>query len=314
MAERVLVGDIGGTHARFAIAGDDAAPVVLEVAAHADAGSALATALDRLDAPRADAVRLAVAGVVEGGRAVLTNGDWRFDRDDIARRTGATTVELLNDAQAAALSLPALPPRAAMPLGGGPETLDTTRPVALLMVGTGLGVSCLVPVPGGHVALATEAGHATLPAAPDDAALVARLRRTAGRVSAESVVSGGGLAALHAAMGGDATTTAAAVVADALAGRAPAAAALDRFCAFLGAVAGDLALAFGAWGGVAIGGGVPRRFADFLRTSPFRARFVGDGRFASRLRAVPTVLFERDDLALVGLARGGAATGTAAAP
>lgn len=313
MAERVLVGDIGGTHARFAIAGDDSAPVVLEVAAHADAGSALAAALGRLDAPRADAVRLAVAGIVEGGRAALTNGDWRFDRDEIARRTGAATVELFNDAQAAALSLPALPPQAAMPLGG-PEALDTTRPVALLMVGTGLGVSCLVPVPGGHVALATEAGHATLPAAPEDAALVARLRRTAGRVSTESVVSGGGLAALHAAMGGDGTTTAAAVVADALAGRAPAAAALDRFCAFLGAVAGDLALAFGAWGGVAIGGGVPRRFAGFLRASPFRARFVGDGRFAGRLRAVPTVLFERDDLALVGLARGGAVTGTAAAP
>ncbi len=306
MAEHLLVGDVGGTRARFGIADPDgalSAPVVLDVAGHADGADALATALDRLGAPRVAAVRLAVAGVVERGSARLTNGDWRFDSGEVARWTGAESVELFNDAQAAALALPHLPPKSLTPLGPS-GILDSTRPLALLTVGTGLGVSCLTPRDRGWEALATEAGHATLPAADEEEArVIARLRRDRGHVAAETVLSGRGLGALHAAMLEAGPKPPEDIVADALAGRAPDMAVLDRFCAFLGGVAGDLALGFGAWGGVAIGGGVPRRFAGFLPASPFRRRFEAKGRFMNRLRRVPTVLVERDDIALVGLAR-----------
>ena len=302
----LLVGDIGGTHARFALAaaGRPGPQVVLEAGAYAGYGRALDEALRRLGAPAVAKVRLAVAGPVEGDRVRMTNRDWCLDRAGVAHRTGARSVEFFNDVQAAALALPHLDERAMVPLGdaGMPDRSGT---LALLMVGTGLGVSCLAPAgPGGRQALATEAGHAGL-AATDDAeqGIVARLRRDAGRVSAETILSGGGLAVLYAAMNGGSCKAPGAIVADALAGAAPDAAALRQFCAFLGNVAGDLALSYGAWGGVAIGGGVPRRFADFLRTSPFRRRFEAKGPFADRLSRVPTVLVEADDLALRGLCR-----------
>ena len=306
MVDAALLGDIGGTNARFALArgGRICARETLAVADYPGVEDALAAALERLGAPRVSALRLAVAGVVAGGRARLTNGAWRFDAAALARRVGAATAELRNDAQAAALGLPRLAPEDSRPLGG-PGALDFAAPAALVSVGTGLGASLLLPAAAGGGALATEAGHIGLPAADaGEARLLARLRERFGRVSAETVLSGAGLGALEAALGGAESTMPEAMIVDALAGRAPAAAALERFCAFLGAVAGDLALAFGAWGGVAIAGGVPRRFAAFLRASPFRARFEAKGRFAERMRRVPTVLVARDDLALLGLAAG----------
>ena len=301
-----LLGDIGGTNARFALSrgGRICARETLAVADYPGVDDALTAALERLGAPRVSALRLAVAGVVADGRARLTNGAWRIDAAALARRVGAATAELRNDAQAAALGLPRLAPEDSRPLGG-PGALDFAAPAALVSVGTGLGASLLLPAAAGGGALATEAGHIGLPAADaGEARLLARLRERFGRVSAETVLSGAGLGALEAALGGAESTTPEAMIGDALAGRAPAAAALERFCAFLGAVAGDLALAFGAWGGVAIAGGVPRRFAAFLRASPFRARFEAKGRFSERMRRVPTVLVARDDLALLGLAAG----------
>ncbi len=306
MVDAALLGDIGGTNARFALSrgGRIRARETLAVADYPGVDEALAAALERLGAPRVSALRLAVAGVVANGRARLTNGAWRFDAAALARRAGAATAELRNDAQAAALGLPRLAPEDLRPLGG-PGALDFAAPAALVSVGTGLGASLLLPAAAGGGALATEAGHIGLPAADaGEARLLARLRERFGRVSAETVLSGAGLGALEAALGGAESTTPEAMIGDALAGRAPAAAALERFCAFLGAVAGDLALAFGAWGGVAIAGGVPRRFAAFLRASPFRARFEAKGRFSERMRRVPTVLVARDDLALLGLAAG----------
>ena len=305
MPDAALLGDIGGTNARFALSrgGRICARETLAVADYPCVEDALAAALERLGAPPVSALRLAVAGVVADGRARPTNGAWRFDAAALARRVGAASAELRNDAQAAALGLPRLAPEDSRPLGG-PGALDFAAPAALVSVGTGLGASLLLPAePGG--ALATEAGHIGLPAADaEEARILARLRERFGRVSVETVLSGAGLGALEAALGGAEPTMPEATIADALAGRMPAAAALERFCAFLGAVAGDLALAFGAWGGVAIAGGVPRRFAAFLRASPFRARFEAKGRFSERMRRVPTVLVVRDDLALLGLAAG----------
>lgn len=301
MSDVALVGDVGGTHARFALAraGAPFRAVAFRVADCADAGSALDRALAELGARRVSAARIAVAGAVEDGSARLTNVGWLFDRTDIARRTGAEKAELFNDVQAAALGLRRAAPGDAAPLGraGAP---DFTRPVALSIVGTGFGASLLTP--DGR-ALAGEAGHAALAAGDaEEERVVYRLRRETGFASLETVLSGPGLSRLNAALGGEAGVPPAEVVARALAGRAPEAAALRRFCLFLGAAAGDLALTFGAWGGVVIGGGVPRGFAAFLRRSGFRARFEARGQFAERLRGVPTAHIERDDLALLGLA------------
>jgi glucokinase len=132
--------------------------------------------------------------------------------------------------------------------------------------------------------------------------ILARLEGRFGHVSAERVLSGDGLRNLHHAMTEGEERDPAAIVDAALTGEEDAIATLTQFAAFLGSFAGNLALTYGAWGGVFIGGGIPPRFSDFLVRSPFRERFVAKGRFSERLEQVPTCLVLRDDIALEGLA------------
>lgn len=304
MTDRVLIGDIGGTNARFAMAagGQMSQPVKLKVADYPSSLAALTAAAGHLGCSEYDRIRLAIAGVVHEGEAALTNGDWIFDASDISRAFSGSPVQLFNDVQAAALALPHLDSKALTPLGGG--DVDQTKPFALLMVGTGLGVSCCLPAGEQSLALATEAGHATLAVTTEPEEHILRcLRERFGHVSAERVLSGGGLSLLHNVMTGGEVKTQVDIVADALSGAADDAAVLEQFCAFLGSVAGSLALAYGAWGGVFIGGGIPPRFKTFLAQSSFRDRFEAKGRFTGRLQSVPTMLVSNDDLALVGLVR-----------
>lgn len=304
MTESVFIGDIGGTNARFAVGTDGAysEPLKLKVDDYSSSIAAIAAAAEHFKQPNVIRTRLAIAGVVRGNTASLTNGSWQFNARAISRVLCDAPVELFNDVQAAALALPHLEPTTHSSLGGG--IVDCTKPLALLMVGTGLGVSCYLPRERHSHALATEAGHATLAATSEqEERVIAALRDRLGHVSAERILSGRGLSLLCDVMTGNGMKPEADVVAGALVGTADDAAVLNQFCAFLGSVAGSLALSYGAWGGVFIGGGIPPRFADFLSDSPFRDRFEAKGRFAQTLQDVPTVLVHTDDLALIGLAR-----------
>lgn len=178
--------------------------------------------------------------------------------------------------------------------------------MAVLGPGTGLGVGAFLPP---DRALVTEGGHASL-AAQDarEEAVIGRLRaRFGGHVSAERTLSGQGIENLHAALAELAGTpvpdrSAAEVTEAALAGACPVCReALEMFCAMLGGVAGNLALLYGARGGVFVAGGIPPRFPEFLVASEFRARFEAKGRFAEWLRPVPTWLVLRKDPAMLGL-------------
>ena len=298
-----LVADIGGTNGRFAIAGGNLPPVILPVPSYSTAMNLIRDAHRRLDAPALEAISIAAAGPVDKDSVTLTNGTLSFRSAEISATFGGIPVTVLNDLQAAALALPCLQDGDLQCIG--PDlTPDFELPVALANVGTGLGVSCLVPGVTDRIpALATEGGHASL--AGIDAAerqILAVMERRFGHVSAERVLSGEGLQNLHHAMTGGVDVEPAQIVEAALTGDAVANATLTRFTAFLGSFAGNLALIYGAWGGVFIGGGVPPRFAEFLVQSPFRQRFVAKGRFRERLEQVPTWLVRRDDVALEGLA------------
>jgi glucokinase len=158
--------------------------------------------------------------------------------------------------------------------------------------------------------VATEGGHVTLPVTDeDDEAVIALLRSRFGHVSAERVLSGPGLTNLYdavcAAAGKPAPPLTPAEITDrALSGTdGLAGATLDRFCAYLGTVAGDLALSSGALGGVYIAGGIVPRFGKFLAKSKFRHRFAAKGRFKPYLNKIPVYLVTSDQPALKGLSR-----------
>ncbi|WP_254601004.1 glucokinase [Caulobacter sp. S45] len=307
----VLVGDIGGTHARLAVLhlADHrfkAPPATLACRDHADLKSLLDAYLARLPADCTPLdIAVAVAGPVIEGVADFTNLPWRVSEVDL-REAGFARASVLNDFEALALAAPRITPADKVAIGSAKARRPGT--VAVLGPGTGLGAAAYCVDARGSAVLVTEGGHMGF--APSDAVELEVWRilaRRFGRVSLERVLSGPGLLNLHAALGeieGGRVecNDAAEVVAAAKSGDAAALATVRRFCSILGSAAGDFALAYGAVGGVLIAGGIAPRILNVLAEGGFRAAFERKGRLASYLAAIPTEVVTHPYLALLGAA------------
>lgn len=301
-----LLADIGGTNARFALleGARPGIPLVLPVAAFATAEAAIAEALARL-APRTPVTLavLALAGPVTDGTVRMTNAAWQVSTPALAARFGFARVRLVNDFLVQAHSLPHLAGDDLERLGGGRAVPDA--PMLVLGPGTGLGVAAFLPGPG--LALPTEGGHVGL--APTDAredAIVAALRTRDGRAAAEEVLSGRGLLFLHttlAALRGVAVPARDAPAVLAAAGTCPVAAeAVEVFLGLLAGLAGDLALAWGARGGVFLAGGILPRMVGRLDAAAFRRRFEAKTPMQGWMAEVPLHLVRHPAPAFLGLA------------
>jgi glucokinase len=305
----ILLADIGGTNARFALSnGEQIGPIdYVKVADHPTVREAISDVLRRAGGEKPVRAVLAVAGPVTNNRCVMTNSPWVIDGNELQPALGFDSVHVLNDFEVVAWSLPALQPADLIPLGG--QDGMPGEPLLVVGPGTGFGVSCLVERHGSRLAVVTEAGHATLPAENErEERVIASMRRRFGHVSIErGALSGSGLQSLYEAM---AEVDEAQVPQRDAAGITKAAldgscehsrATLELFCAILGSVAGNLAVTFGARGGVYIAGGIAPRFPEFLSASAFRARFEAKGRFQDYLRNIPTRLVMKPDASFVGL-------------
>ena len=309
-----LLGDIGGTHARFAWQATAGTPLtdtrVLRCAEHPTLDAAVRHYLHGLQgaarpAPRACAI--GIANPVTGDQIRMTNHHWSFSIRELQAQLGLERLLLINDFEALALALLTIADADLRQIGGGTADASSTR--AVLGPGTGLGVAGLLP--GGLHAVTGEGGHVTLAPTDDrESAVIGWLRRRFGHVSAERVLSGPGLVNLYHAISALDETPAeplapADIVDRALAGGdAACRTAVELFCAFLGSVAGNLALTLGARGGVYIGGGIVPRLGEAFERSPFRGRFEGKGRFAEYLAGIPTwVIHAAEPPALNGAAR-----------
>jgi glucokinase len=296
-----LIGDIGGTQARFALAeAGRFGPVVAQrVADHATPLAAMRAALAELG-PAGSAL-LAIAGPIEGDLARLTNGAWAFDARALADSLGLASVRLVNDLEAMAWSLPALTAADVETWQAG--TPAPNAPQAIIAPGTGLGVAGFLPR---HGALATEAGHMGFaPRDPTEAALLGWLQARQGAVCAEDFLSGLGLATLHA---GIAELRGVAlpprdgpeISAAAEAGCPVAREALAVFWRGLAGFCGDVALLLGARGGLYLAGGVARAPADH---AGFLERFQDRPRMRAYLARVPVRRILHPQPGLLGLAR-----------
>lgn len=306
----ILLADIGGTNARFALSNGEQIGAIdyVKVADHPTVREAIGDVLRRADSgERPLRAVLAVAGPVTNNRCVMTNSPWVIDGNELQPALGFDSVHVLNDFEVVAWSLPALQPADLIPLGG--QDGMSGEPLLVVGPGTGFGVSCLVERHGSRLAVVTEAGHATLPAENErEERVIAAMRRRFGHVSIErGALSGSGMQALYEATAevDEAQVPqrdAAAITKAALDGTCELSrATLEMFCAILGSVAGNLAVTFGARGGVYIAGGIVPRFPEFLSASAFRARFEAKGRFQDYLRNIPTRLVMKPDASFVGL-------------
>ena len=305
-----LLADVGATNARFALlAGDDVEAVTTYHVR--DYPTPVAAARVFLAGPaggaQPDIAVIAAAGPVVNGRVTMVNAAWYVDETEILQGLGLRAAHVINDFAAQAWALPGLGTGDLVTLGNVPPANGT---MVAMGPGSGFGLAALTHDNGREIVLVTEAGHATLPAenAREDA-LIQAMRSQFGHISIERALSGPGLVHIYnATVAVDGLTaperTAAEIVQHALAGDCPVSrATLEAFCAFLGSVAGNAALTFGALGGVFVCGGIAPRFTDFLRHSAFRARFEAKGRLSPYLAPIPTAVVVHPNPAFVGLAR-----------
>ena len=310
----LLVGDVGGTNARFALARRVDGRIVLDhhesfpAHEHPTFLGGVKAFLDGCAVKPSGGV-LAVAGPVTDGTIDLTNSPWRVSEAEL-QTLGLKPVRLINDFEALAWGAPVVPEDQLASLGGPLEGQHDAA-LAVLGPGTGFGVSALArDSHGREIALPSEGGHACF--APGDAVedeILRILRRRYGRVSIERLICGPGLLNMHRALaeidGRESHIEDPAEITETALKNpnTPCGATLARFCAILGAVAGDVALTMGARGGIYIAGGIAPRILPFLKASPFRERFERKGRFQPYMQAIPTKVILHKQAALLGAAR-----------
>lgn len=309
-SRKALVADIGGTNARFAIADIDTLIIDHFAAYPSTSFPSLQAAVEPYLAtiPHRPALAcFAIAAPVSGETLRLTNLPWTFTRDELQSACGVRHLHVVNDFEALALALPWLTPHDLHRIGGGDPAGKGTKVV--LGPGTGLGVAGLAQAASGWVGLPGEGGHVSFPARNSrELAIVDRVAGGGGHVSAERLISGPGLAALYrilAGMKGEAAEAlpATGIVRAALAHEDPLAEeALELFVEWLGRFAGDMALAFGARGGVYLGGGIAPRIIEALEAGGFRKAFEAKGRLSPFLETVPVHVIKAADAGLRGAA------------
>jgi glucokinase len=253
-----------------------------------------------------------VAGPESGNRVQMTNLAWNVDGDAIARRFGISRVRVVNDFAAAAAGIELLEPADLVTLQAGEPLSDAPRLV--IGAGSGLGVACLVPVEGGYRIVAGEAGHAGFaPANAEQMQLWLDLHERLGRVTAEDVLSGPGLAGIFgficraegkspAAVLPHGATPAGIVHAALERGDPICIRALELFVSCYGSIAGDHALALMARGGVFIAGGIAPRILSRLLAGGFGAAFNDKGSYSSVVGKMPVLVVTNEGLGVLGAA------------
>jgi glucokinase len=286
-AQYYLVADIGGTNTRIALGDSNGNLHGTRSLANeqlADPIAALADAMTGGDVPRPEAAVIAVAGRVEARAVRLSNYNWSLSEAELERALGLRRVLLVNDFVASAHAVPALTGSDVVPLNGKLAPPDGN--ILLCGPGTGFGAAGILR-DGGTVRVAeSEAGHMALGAVT--AAELAAFAKIAGGdrgLIIEDVLAGSGLVALHEALA-NARMSSGDLVAAAIRGETAAKHTMDMFMAVFGRVAGDLALAFNARGGVYMSGGLGQALAPFYNEAPFRTAFEQHRPYEEFLRSI----------------------------
>ena len=319
--EPFLAADVGGTHARIGLVlgtpGHRHPVSVLHYHRYAcadwsDLGDLLRDFVAQLATAghtgRIQRCVVACAGVVLDDAIVNENLPWPVSIGLLREQLGLTQLEVINDFEAVAWATQFL---------GADETLPVIEtaqaaargPVLVMGPGTGLGSAVLLPRAGHAEVLPTEAGQISLaPGNEREIEILRVLARGRTHVSYEEALSGPGLLNLYHALcelRGSAVTlmTPAEITGAALAGHdGTALETLQVFCGLLGSFSGDLAMLYGASGGVFLAGGILPQIHGFLRASSFAQRFLDKGVMRAFLQKIPVRLIEHGQLGVNGAA------------
>ncbi len=314
--EPIVVADIGGTNARFALVTDfDESTMKFKIeqsqtypsANYSSLESVLTQYLEFVSSFAPKYACLAVAGPIKGESVRLTNLGWNFVVSDIKREFGFEKLSVINDFAAFAYASPYLDKNDNVKIKNGVSAEKNN--IAVIGPGTGFGAAALVINNCQQAVLSCEAGHISLAAVtPLQISLLAELKAEFDHVSVETVFSGIGLTRLYKAMALVNKVDAenldpAQITQKALDGSCDICMkTLAEFCSWLGCVAGDLALTFGARGGVFIGGGILPRMQQVLLESHFADNFNKKGIMTNFVQDIPVTLVVQDNIPLIGAA------------
>lgn len=312
-SEGLLIGDIGGTNARFAIAEKSGAGYsqakTLRCDEFANATLAIQAYLNGVGIDEPAAICLAVAGPVENGCVSVTNNHWELDTASLREEFKTTAIRLINDFEAIACAVPLLGANDFLSLGS-PARCDLKKAsftIAVVGPGTGFGAVGLCQRGDNLFPIAGEMGHVGFsPETPPQLHLFGELARKYGRVSMERLLSGPGIENIYRILsqhndGCEAEIPAADVFAYANDASDPCAVeTVQIFFEALGQVAGDLALLFGAADGIYIAGGIVQRYPEMLAASHFRRGFENKGRQKALMEKIPTQLITHPQPGLLG--------------
>lgn len=307
----ILVGDIGGTNARFGVLSEPSAglsePRIVQTASFDTIDDAIRSAvLDGMGVQPRTAL-IAVAGPVNGDEIPLTNCPWVVRPKRMLADLGIRDVVVFNDFEAQALAVTALGPQDLEQIGGGEPLPHASRVV--LGPGTGLGVAGLLYHRGTWVPVPGEGGHMDIgPRTPRDFEVFPNMETIEGRISGEQILCGRGLVSSYRAVAladgkPHPLATPSDVTRAAFDGSdAAAKEALQLFVTCLGRTAGDLALVFKSRGGVYLSGGIAQKIVPALKTGAFRAAFEDKAPHGAMMRAMPVYVMTHPLAALLGLA------------
>ena len=312
----LVAADIGGTHARFALAkiGADGAIALGEVetlrtSEHPSLDAAWETYRARMDRPLPPAAALAFAGPVASDEIQLTNNSWHVRLSGLEERLGVSRLTVVNDFEAVGHAVARADQEHFLHLAGPDHPLPSHGMVSILGPGTGLGLGLVIPRTGGVSVVATEGGHAGFAPRTDEEIAVGRfIADEYGFVSWERLLSGRGLVNIHRALcqiSGETwpghrpedITAEALENASSMSRRV-----VELFCAVLGAYAGDVAVIAGARGGIYLGGGILPRIRELVPQTAFEARFQRRGPMTHYVANIPVNLILSDKAALLGAA------------
>ena len=308
-----LVGDVGATHARYALASADSGTYrdeqVLLCEGFDSCEASIEFYLSKVSTADVLGVCLSVAGPVVDGRVSFLNNPWQLQEESLGRAFGTARVHLINDFEAVAMSLPMLSDTDVIQIGKPPPRLwrQSGFQVGLIGPGTGLGAAGLFQQNGFMLPLATEAGHIGFaPQTHLQFEVWEVLSRRFERVSNERVLSGRGLenilSALYYINDVSSDLPKAADIISLVGIDDLATQAVDMLFEILGQVAGDFALSIGAFDGVYLAGGILPKNYELLRRSPFRRCFESKGRHRSLMENIPTLLIMHPQPGLLGAA------------
>ena len=312
MTEPILVADIGGTNARFAIAeleGEsifirDSVSLKAEDFEHVrDAAEAYMESVKQYPARAC----LAVAAPVDRDEVSFTNSHWTLQKREFEEALKFSDFRVINDFYAAAAGVAHLNADSFVSIKVAPG--DPAAPKLVIGPGTGLGQALIIPTRSGPEVIATEGGHVTFaPRTEEEFAVMAFIAREHPRVSAERLLSGRGLVNIYRALCtlehvSPALLKASEITAAANSGDDPIALrTVNMFCDVLGSEVGDAVLATGARGGVILGGGILPKIREIFMNSGFVNRFLEKGRMQAYVDGVPVRLIVDDRVALFGAA------------